>query len=113
MHGSLQRTNSYIHYLKRGAFLSANSSVQHIFGGVGAYVGGLMVNQAGEGAPLEGFEAVGWLSAGVGLTSLWLAGRLRSSEQEDAISAAAISLPAAAEATCDVGELLIVCVDSD
>ncbi len=97
----------------RGAFLSANSSIQHIFGGVGAYVGGLMVKQAGEGAPLEGFESVGWLSAGIGLTSLWLAGRLRNNEQEDTISAAEISLAAAAEATFDVGEPLIAYVDSD
>jgi DHA1 family inner membrane transport protein len=97
----------------RGAFLSANSSVQHIFGGVGAYVGGLMVQQAGEGAPLEGFESVGWLSAGIGLSSVWLAGRLRSSEHEDTISAAELALPAAAEATFDVGEPLVVCVEGE
>ncbi|MEO8270074.1 MAG: MFS transporter [Aureliella sp.] len=97
----------------RGAFLSANSSVQHIFGGVGAYLGGLMVSQAGEGAALEGFEAVGWLSAGIGLSSVWLAGRLRTSEQVDTLSAAEIALPAAAEATFDAGEPLIAYVDGE
>ncbi|MCA9191480.1 MAG: MFS transporter [Planctomycetales bacterium] len=65
----------------RGAFLSANSSVQHIMGGAAAYVGGLIVRQAGEGAPLEGFGTIGWISAGLGVSSLWLAGRLRSVEQ--------------------------------
>jgi len=97
----------------RGAFLSANSSVQHIFGGVGAYLGGLMVSQAGEGAALEGFETVGWLAAGLGLISLWLAGRLRSGEQDIAISAEELALPAAAEATFDVGEPLVACVDGE
>jgi hypothetical protein len=93
--------------------LSANSSVQHIFGGVGAYAGGLIVKQAGEGAPLEGFGTVGWLSAGLGLTSWWLAGRLRSAEREHLpeITATELALPAAAEAACDSGEPLITCVD--
>ncbi|TWU17712.1 Purine efflux pump PbuE [Novipirellula galeiformis] len=95
----------------RGAFLSANSSVQHLFGGIGAYVGGLMVSQAGEGAPLEGFGTVGWLAAGIGLISVWLAGRLRSGEQGDAISATELSLPAAAEAAFDASEPLIALVD--
>ncbi len=97
----------------RGAFLSANSSLQHVFGGVGAYAGGLIVKQAGEGAPLEGFGTVGWLAAACGLTSVWLAGRLRSGEQAPVISATELSLPAAAEATFNAGEPLIACVDSD
>lgn len=97
----------------RGAFLSANSSVQHVFGGVGAYLGGLIVTQAGEGAPLEGFGTVGWISAALGLSSLWLAGRLRSGEVEHEITATALSLPAAAEAACDAGEPLVTCVEAE
>ncbi|EMI21961.1 Major facilitator superfamily MFS-1 [Rhodopirellula maiorica SM1] len=95
----------------RGAFLSANSSIQHIFGGVGAYLGGLIVSQAGEGAALEGFGTVGWIAAGVGMSSLWLAGRLRSGEQEDAVAAEDLSLPAAAEAAYDPGEPIVAFVD--
>ncbi|GAA5508987.1 MFS transporter [Novipirellula caenicola] len=95
----------------RGSFLSANSSVQHIFGGVGAYVGGLFVTQAGEGAALEGFGTVGWIAAVVGMSSLWLAGRLRSGEQPETVSATELSLPAAAEAAYDPGEPMIAFVD--
>lgn len=95
----------------RGAFLSANSSVQHIFGGVGAYVGGLFVTQAGEGAALEGFGTVGWIAAAVGMSSIGLAGRLRSGEEDEVISVAELSLPLAAEAALDTGQPIIAFVD--
>lgn len=94
----------------RGAFLSANSSVQHLFGGVGAYVGGLIVSQAADGTALEGFGIVGWISAILAMTSFWLAGRLRSSEQaadalpSSELSATELALPASAEAAFKAGE---------
>lgn len=100
---------------RRGAFLSANSSVQHVFGGLAAYVGGLIVSQAGEGAPLEGFGTVGWLAAGLGLLSLWLAGRLRPGEagQLAAPTATELSLAAAAEATFDAGEPIVAFAEAE
>jgi predicted MFS family arabinose efflux permease len=94
----------------RGSFLSANSSVQHIFGGVGAYLGGLIVQQAHEGSPLRGFGTVGWIAAGLGLLSMLLAGRLRSVESVEVISATDIALPASAEANFDAGEPLVTLV---
>ncbi len=74
----------------RGAFLSANSSVQHIAGGVGAFLGGLIVQEAADGK-IEHFGTVGVIAAASTLASLWLAGRIRI----------------ATEATVDVGEPIV------
>ncbi|EMI41487.1 MFS transporter [Rhodopirellula sp. SWK7] len=95
----------------RGAFLSANSSIQHIAGGAASYLGGLIVVQSTDGRLLN-FEIVGAMAAGFSILSLWLAGRLRMAEQL-AIDALDISLPAAAEASVDAGELLVACVEPD
>jgi predicted MFS family arabinose efflux permease len=89
----------------RGGFLSANSSVQHVASGAGAYIGGLIVTQE-PGAKMEHFGAVGWIAAASTLASLWLAGRVRAADQTPC-SAEKLSLPAAAEATVDAGEPLI------
>jgi predicted MFS family arabinose efflux permease len=93
---------------RRGAFLSANASVQHMSSGLGAYLGGLVVSQSATGQ-IEHFGAAGWLAAAATFTSLWLAGRVqiyRDAAYLDAsISAEAISLAAAAEATVDAGEM--------
>ncbi len=98
----------------RGAFLSANSSIQHIAGGIAAYVGGLIVVQAADES-LQNFAIVGLLSAGLAVTSLWLAGRLRLAELPtgpvDECSAEQISLAAAADGNCDANEPLVAYVD--
>ena len=90
---------------RRGAFLSANSSVQHVAAGLGAYLGGIIVTQSASG-PLEHFGIVGWIAAIATLASLWLAGRVRIAEQTPT-SAESISLAAAAEATADAGEPIL------
>ena len=94
----------------RGAFLSANSSIQHVAGGVASYAGGLIVVQAEDGRLLN-FWMIGLLSAALTLTSLWLAGRVRLAIKPEVL-AADISLPAAAEASVEAGESLVVCVES-
>jgi predicted MFS family arabinose efflux permease len=86
---------------RRGGFLSANASVQHIASGIGATVAGLILTQTPAGR-VENFGAVGWIAAGSTLLSLWLAGRVRVLDQP--VSAAAVSLAAAAEASVDAGE---------
>jgi MFS transporter, DHA1 family, inner membrane transport protein len=91
---------------RRGAFLSANSSVQHIASGMGAYLGGLIVVQS-VGGRLEHFGAVGWFAAATTLASLWLAGRVRMAELAPAASAAELSMAAAAEASTDAGEPMV------
>ncbi|MEX2142628.1 MAG: MFS transporter [Pirellulales bacterium] len=90
---------------RRGAFLSANSSVQHIACGCGAYLGGMIVSQSADGQ-LRHFGAVGWIAAASTLLSLWLAGRVRMAEQAP-VSAEEMSLAAAAEAEADAGEPLL------
>ena len=89
---------------RRGGFMSANSSVQHLASGLGAYVGGRMITAAPGGA-LRHFDAVGLLGIAATLLSLWLAGRLRPAGPAPAISAA-FSLGAADEALGEAGDPL-------
>jgi predicted MFS family arabinose efflux permease len=90
---------------QRGGFLSATSSVQHVSSGIGAYVGGLIITQAGDGT-IQRFGWVGWIACLTTLATLWLAGRLRTVDESKPISSSE-SVVAAAEATCDVGEPLV------
>jgi predicted MFS family arabinose efflux permease len=96
---------------RRGGFMSANSSIQHIGGGIGASIGGLIITQAIKDGPLAHFWVVGGFAALITLVSLWLAGRIRPLDAPT-VTAEAISLPAAAEATTDSGETLIAAVES-
>jgi MFS transporter, DHA1 family, inner membrane transport protein len=90
---------------RRGGFLSANASLQHVASGIGASIGGAIISERADGK-LEHFGTVGWIAAGATLLSLWLAGRVRVADGA-ATSAEAISLAAAAEASADVGEPLM------
>jgi predicted MFS family arabinose efflux permease len=92
---------------RRGAFLSANSSVQHIAAGLGSYIGGVIVTQ-GPGGQIEHFGAVGWIAAASTLLSLWVAGHVRIADDAP-VSAESMSLAAVAEAEVDVGEPLLGC----
>jgi predicted MFS family arabinose efflux permease len=94
---------------RRGAFLSANSSVQHIAAGFASYLGGIIVTQSTDGR-IEHFGAVGWIAAGSTILSLWLAGRVRIVGQPS-VSAEEISLAAAAEAEFDAGEPILGCAN--
>ncbi len=94
---------------RRGGFMSANASVQHIAGGAGAYLGGILISQSPDGQ-LEHFGTVGWIAAGSAIVSLWLAGRIRIIDQ-NAPSAEELSLISAAEASVDAGEPLLDCVN--
>jgi predicted MFS family arabinose efflux permease len=94
---------------RRGGFMSANSSIQHIGGGIGASIGGLIIVQA-VGGPIERFSLVGLFAALTTLATLWLAGRVRPIDAPP-VAAEPISLAAAAEATADSGETLIGMVE--
>lgn len=65
----------------RGAFLSANSAVQHVAGGVAAYLAGTLITQTSDGG-IGNFGTVGWIASISGFASLWLAGRLRPAASE-------------------------------
>ncbi len=60
----------------RGGFLSANSSVQHISSGLGAFVAGLIIREASD-KQLLNYGIVGALGATSTILSIWLASRLK------------------------------------
>ena len=110
MIAAMAMVTSSVEPRRRGGFLSANSSVQHIASGLGAYIGGVTITQAASGS-IEHFGTVGWIAAGVTLASIWLAGRVRILD-ETSPTAQSISLAAAAEASADSGETLIGSVEN-
>ena len=56
----------------RGAFMSINSSLQQIAGGVAAAVSGLIVVQKTKFSPLENYDVVGYLIIVISLISIFL-----------------------------------------
>ncbi len=105
MIAAMAMVTSSVEPQRRGAFLSANASVQHIASGFGAYFGGIIVSQAADGR-LEKFGDVGWIAAIMALASLIVAARIRILDDQ-AVSAEAISFSAAAEAAVDAGEPML------
>jgi predicted MFS family arabinose efflux permease len=105
MIAAMAMATSSVTQKRRGAFLTANSSVQHVAGGVGAYVGGLIISE-GPGGRIEHYGTVGLVGAGATAISLWLATRVRAAKDHE-VSAESISMAAAAEAAVDVGEPLL------
>jgi predicted MFS family arabinose efflux permease len=61
---------------RRGGFMSANSAVQHLSTGLGAYLGGQILGKAADGT-IRNFDKVGLIAVAATLLSLWLAGRVR------------------------------------
>ncbi len=103
---AMAMVTSSVEQRRRGAFLSANSSVQHIASGLGAYLGGRVVTQSARRQDRQ----------------LWhrrLDRRRRDAAQplargprqvaydESLVKAEAISLAAAAEASVDAGEPMV------
>lgn len=60
----------------RGAFMSINSSLQQIAGGVAAAVSGLIVTQPGKGQLLEHYNMVAYVIVVITLLSIWLMRRV-------------------------------------
>jgi predicted MFS family arabinose efflux permease len=60
----------------RGGFMSANSAVQHLASGLGAFIGGQMIVKVSDGT-VQHFNRVGLFAAVLTGLSLWLAGRVR------------------------------------
>jgi MFS transporter, DHA1 family, inner membrane transport protein len=90
----------------RGGFMSANSAVQHIASGLGAFVGGAIIARTPAGTLIH-FDLVGLIACAVTLLSLWLAGRLRpAGETTEKQISTAFSLGAADEAMGEAGDPL-------
>jgi predicted MFS family arabinose efflux permease len=66
---------------RRGGFMSANSAVQHLASGLGAFVGGEIISTPAN-EPLARFGWVGAMGAAATVLTLWLAGRVRSAEAQ-------------------------------
>jgi predicted MFS family arabinose efflux permease len=94
---------------RRGGFLSANSSVQHIAAGIGAWLGGQVLEVTADGR-LGRFGLVGWIAAAATLLTVWLAGRIRIVDAAGP-SAENLSLAAAAEASADAPEALVTAAE--
>ncbi|MCW3467299.1 MFS transporter [Chitinophaga nivalis] len=54
----------------RGAFMSINSSLQQIAGGIAAAFAGLIVVQKDEFSPLQHYDIVGWIIVGITMIAL-------------------------------------------
>jgi predicted MFS family arabinose efflux permease len=69
----------------RGAFMSINSSLQQIAGGIAAAVAGTIVSQPSKGAPLVNYNVVGYVIVGISMLSiftLWRVDQLTKKKME-------------------------------
>lgn len=64
---------------RRGGFMSANSAIQHLASGLGAFIGGKIIATT-PGGPLAEFDKVGIMAALATLLTLWLAGRVQQAQ---------------------------------
>ncbi len=60
----------------RGAFMSINTSLQQIAGGIASIAAGLIVTSKGKGQPLEHYDMVAYVIVVIGFISIWLMGRV-------------------------------------
>jgi predicted MFS family arabinose efflux permease len=60
----------------RGAFMSINSSLQQIAGGIAAMVGGLIVVQKDNFSPLEHYNTLGYVIVVLSIISIFLVYRV-------------------------------------
>jgi MFS family permease len=56
----------------RGAFMSVNSSLQQIAGGVASSIAGMIVIQKDNFSPLEHYDTLGWIIVGVSSVCMFL-----------------------------------------
>lgn len=82
---------------RRGGFMSANSAVQHMSTGLGAYIGGLLLAEAADHRLLH-FNRVGYIAVASTLLSIWFAGRVRPANWRPAREAPAAGEPRGEEA---------------
>ena len=64
---------------RRGAFLSANSALQALGTGCGAWIGGLMLGNSSAGH-IVGYGTVGWVAVAVALVGVFWVSRVRAAQ---------------------------------
>ena len=84
--------------------MSANSSFQHLAGGLGTALGGLLVTVE-PGQPFLHYDRAGWVASAATLATLWVVGKLKPLAVQPPVTVGQ-SLAAAAEAQADAGEAL-------
>ncbi|MBS0032157.1 MFS transporter [Chitinophaga sp. 22321] len=83
----------------RGAFMSVNSSLQQIAGGIAAVVAGMIVSQKDKFSPLEHYDTLGWVIIGLTIPCIFLVYRVSELVKAKlAKGAAVVSVPVATEA---------------
>ena len=68
---------------QRGAFLSANSAVQAVGMGSGAWIGGLMLS-TGPAGQIEGYGTVGWVAVAIALCAIVWISRVKAAGDHSA-----------------------------
>jgi predicted MFS family arabinose efflux permease len=77
----------------RGAFMSINSSLQQIAGGVAAAVAGTIVTQQSKGSPLQHYNIVGYVIVGISILSIYLMSRVAKMAKRKLESSKAVAVP--------------------
>ena len=70
----------------RGAFMSVNSSLQQIAGGIAAAFAGMIVVQKTKTSPLEHYDTLGFIIAGICILSIWLMYRVNRMVQRKLVT---------------------------
>jgi predicted MFS family arabinose efflux permease len=83
MTAALAMISGSVERRRRGGFMSANSAVQHLSSGLGAFLGGQILVKSPEGV-MHDFNKVGLFAVVATLLSLWVAGRVRPAHEESA-----------------------------
>lgn len=60
----------------RGAFMSMNSSLQQVAGGIAAYVAGMIVVQKTPSSPIEHYSTIGYIVVILSIISIWMIYRI-------------------------------------
>lgn len=66
----------------RGAFMSINSSLQQIAGGIGAVIAGFVVHQETKQSPIENFDLLGYVVSAIILLCIWFVYRVSEMVKE-------------------------------
>jgi predicted MFS family arabinose efflux permease len=72
-------TSALPHMQDRGAFMSINSSLQQISGGIAAAIGGMIVQQENAHSPLQNFDKVGYFIFVICVFSIYIYNRVNKS----------------------------------
>ncbi len=78
----------------RGAFMSINSSLQQIAGGIAAAIGGMIVVQHDKFAPIEHYDTLGYVIVGITFVSIYMIYYISELvKRNNAVAAAAAPAP--------------------